>query len=85
MRTRTFQRLFAVNLRRRRQQLGLTIADLARLCRVQVQAVSTWERGVKLPRLKYLLPLADALNVTVDVLLVFPEKITCKKRAAPVV
>ena len=56
-----------------RKALGLTQSELAEKLYVTDKAVSRWERGVGLPDINLLEPLADALEVTVS------ELIVCKK------
>lgn len=48
----------------RRKELGLTQAALAQKLHVTDKAVSRWERGVGLPDINVLQPLAQALEVT---------------------
>lgn len=51
--------------RMRRKELGLTQAQLAEQIHVTDKAVSRWERGVGLPDINLLEPLAEALEVSV--------------------
>lgn len=46
-----------------RKELGLTQAELAEILHVTDKAVSRWERGIGLPDINLLEPLAQALNV----------------------
>ena len=46
-----------------RKELGLTQAELAKKLHVTDKAISRWERGVGLPDINMLEPLAEALNV----------------------
>lgn len=46
-----------------RKELGLTQAELAEKLHVTDKAISRWERGVGLPDINMLEPLAEALNV----------------------
>ena len=52
-----------------RKEHGMTQADLADKLQVTDKAVSRWERGVGLPDIATLTPLANALQVTVSELL----------------
>lgn len=53
----------------RRKRLGLTQRELAGRLYVSCQAVSKWETGLSLPDVGLLIPLAEALEVTVTELL----------------
>ncbi len=53
----------------RRKALGLTQSELADQVAVSNKAVSKWETGVSLPDVAILIPLAEALGVTVTELL----------------
>lgn len=53
----------------RRKALGMTQRELAEKLFLSDKAVSKWERGLSLPDVSVLVPLADALNVTVTELL----------------
>lgn len=57
---------FLAQLRRER---GLTQRDLAEMLFISDKAVSKWERGLSLPDVALLLPLAGALGVSVTELL----------------
>lgn len=48
-----------------RKELGLTQADLAEKLHVTDKAISRWERGLGLPDINTIEPLATALNVSV--------------------
>ena len=50
-----------------RKAKGLKQAQLAELCDKSIDAVGTWERGVKIPELDSLIKLADAFDVSLDV------------------
>ena len=52
-----------------RKNLGLTQRDLAARLHVTDKAVSKWERGLSVPDISLLVPLAEQLNVTVAELL----------------
>ena len=56
---------FGVFLVERRKELGLTQAQLAERIHVTDKAVSRWERGIGLPDIQLLEPLAEALEVSV--------------------
>ena len=55
---------FGAFLARMRKSQGLTQAELAQQLHVTDKAVSRWERGVGLPDINTLEPLADALGLT---------------------
>lgn len=54
---------FGAFIARRRRERGLTQAQLAERLHVTDKAVSRWERGVGLPDINLLEPLADALDL----------------------
>lgn len=47
-----------------RKKLGLSQKDLAKKLCVTDKAVSKWERGLSFPDISLLIPLSEALNVT---------------------
>lgn len=49
-----------------RIEANLSQAKLAEILRVSPQAVSKWERGVALPDIDLLIPLADVFSLTLD-------------------
>ena len=55
---------FGAFLARMRKSQGLTQAELAQQLHVTDKAVSRWERGIGLPDINTLEPLADALGLT---------------------
>ena len=57
-------RTFGNYLSRMRKAQGLTQAELAEQLHVTDKAVSRWERGIGLPDINTLEPLADALGLT---------------------
>jgi len=57
---------FAENLRRYRQEHGLTQLELGRKINYSEKAVSKWESGASIPPASALLAVADALGVTLD-------------------
>ena len=57
---------FGAFLARTRKARGLTQADLAAQLHVTDKAVSRWERGIGLPDINTLEPLADALGLTLS-------------------
>ena len=57
-------RTFGNYLSRMRKIQGLTQAELAEQLHVTDKAVSRWERGIGLPDINTLEPLADALGLT---------------------
>lgn len=60
---------FGVFVQELRKEKGLTQLELAEKLYVSDKAVSKWERGLSLPDVTLLLPLAEALDVTVTELL----------------
>lgn len=62
------------NIRHFRSKLSLTQAQLAEAVGVSVQAVSKWETGVGMPDIAQIIPLARALGVTTDQLLLYEDK-----------
>lgn len=57
-------KMFGAFLARVRRAQGLTQAELAEQLHVTDKAVSRWERGVGLPDINTLEPLADALGLS---------------------
>ena len=57
------------NIRNFRQRANLSQSSLAELLLVTPQAVSKWERGIALPDIGLLIPLADIFSVSLDELL----------------
>ena len=57
-------RTFGNYLSRMRKAQGMTQAELAEQLHVTDKAVSRWERGIGLPDINTLEPLADALGLT---------------------
>lgn len=60
---------FGVFLLQRRKEHGMTQKDLAEKLCVSDKAVSKWERGLSLPDISLLQPIADILDITVTELL----------------
>lgn len=60
---------FGVFLAERRKEKGFTQKELAERLFVSDKAVSKWERGLSLPDVSLLIPLAETLGVTVAELL----------------
>ena len=52
-----------------RKVLGLTQSDLGSTLNVTDKAISKWERGLGFPDINSLVPLADALHVSIDELM----------------
>jgi len=67
---------FSEILIQRRKQLGLSQESLAEKIQVSRQAVSKWETGEAMPDMTKLIALADALEMSLDVLCgrTFPEQ-----------
>ena len=61
--------IFGAFLQARRRELGLTQAQLADKLHVTDKAVSRWERGVGLPDIQLLEPLAQALDLSLTELI----------------
>ncbi len=61
--------VFGSFLVRLRREKGMTQKELAACLYVSDKAVSKWERGLSVPDISLLLPLAEQLNVTVSELL----------------
>ena len=57
------------NIRRMREERGLSQSELAEKIELQKQIVSAFERGVKTPSLEKLVAIADVLRCTTDGLL----------------
>lgn len=54
------------NIRKLREERGMSQAELAKIAGVTDKAVSTWEIGLKIPRLSTLAKVAEYFNVTVS-------------------
>lgn len=61
--------MFAENLKRLREAAGLTQAALAERLSLPLRAIQNYEQGVREPSIDSLVPMAQGLGVTVDVLL----------------
>ncbi len=73
---------FAVLLREQREKRGLSQAELAQRASLQPSAISHFEAGRRAPSFDNLRRLADALDVTVDLLL---SRENLNKAAGPTV
>ena len=60
---------FGAFISEKRKALGMTQKELAEKLFLSDKAVSKWERGLSLPDVSVLMPLAQALGVTVTELL----------------
>lgn len=60
-------------LRRLRENAGMSLRELARIIDEQPTNLSYWERTGKLPRADLLAPMADALGVSIEELLGLPK------------
>ena len=60
---------FGAFISEKRKVLGMTQKELAEKLFLSDKAVSKWERGLSLPDVSVLMPLAQALGVTVTELL----------------
>ncbi len=61
------------NIKRLRQQKGLTQEQLGNLVGVSTAAVSKWESGITYPDITLLLPLASAFGASLDALVGYDE------------
>ncbi len=59
------------NIKKYRHDLGMTQEELAGMLCITSQAVSRWESGAGLPDITQVIPLAQALNVSIDALFGF--------------
>jgi transcriptional regulator with XRE-family HTH domain len=62
-------RTLGAKIRAARRMAGLSQASLAELMGVRQSSISQWERGHTRPSLEHLVPLASALNASLDELL----------------
>jgi len=53
-------------LRQRREYVGLSRADVARLAGISVETLKKWEAGKRNPRILYLKKVAAILNCKID-------------------
>ncbi len=60
-------------INKKRKELGLTQAQLAKSLNISFQSVSKWENRTAYPDIEMLPKLASALNTTVDALLGYPS------------
>ena len=65
----TLEKLFGEVDTRQRKKLGLSQEDLAHRAGLSTSTIQKYEAGEREPRARALLQLADALDVTTDVLL----------------
>ena len=72
----TLEKVFAKNLKKYREALGLTQETLAEMVGSEAQHISRLERAVNSPKLDTLVKISKALNVSVDSLLGLKEKKT---------
>ena len=66
---------FAIQLKKSRSALGLTQKQLADIICYSDKSVSKWETGEAVPTAETLVLLSKVLNVTVDTLIVEPDKV----------
>ena len=71
-------------IRAKRKEKGLTQKQLGDMIGLSDRAVSRWENGIGLPDVEILVPLSEALGVTVDELLAGEEKRRCSQRLSKV-
>lgn len=57
------------NIRKRRDELGITQEKLAEIVNLSVSYMGAIERGEKLPKLKVFISIANALEISADTLL----------------
>ena len=53
-------------LQQRREYIGLSRADVARLAGISVETLKKWEGGQRNPRILYLKKVAEVLNCKID-------------------
>lgn len=63
-------------IRKYRKERNLTQEEMARRLGVTAPAVNKWEKGISLPDIMLLAPIARLLNVTLETLLSFQEDLT---------
>lgn len=63
-------------IRKYRKELNLTQEEMAARLGVTAPAVNKWEKGVSLPDITLLTPIARLLNITLETLLSFQENLT---------
>ena len=61
------------NIKKYRREMGITQEELAGILSITSQAVSKWESGAGLPDITQVIPLAQALNVSIDALFGFNQ------------
>lgn len=66
---------FGENLRRFREENGLTQQALADMLAISHQSISKWEKGVTYPQVIWVYRIADVLRVN-------PEKLICNYKFA---
>lgn len=71
---------FGPYVARLRKERGLSQRELANMLNISDKAVSKWERSVSLPDVSMLLPLANALGVTVTDLLRSGQTVTSPRK-----
>ena len=69
-------------IRQRRKERGLSQFELAQQLHISRKKISQWERGEQAVELEMLLPLANALGVMVEDLLLETEQLDEKEREA---
>ena len=68
MQGKDIKEILAANIVRYRQKLGLSRATLAQKIGITEAAIGQYERGTRTPQIDIICKIADALNVSVDVL-----------------
>ncbi len=66
-------------IRKYRKELNLTQEEVAARLGVTAPAVNKWEKGVSLPDITLLAPIARLLNITLETLLSFQEELTAEE------
>lgn len=66
-------------IRKYRKERNLTQEEMAKRLGVTAPAVNKWEKGVSLPDISFLAPIARLLNITLDELLCFQEDLTAEE------
>ena len=61
--------MVAEQIKKQRKAKGLTVEELAKLCKVKAFTVYRWEDGTIIPPLTRIKKIADALGCTVEVII----------------
>lgn len=66
-------------IRKYRKERNLTQEEVAGRLGVTAPAVNKWEKGVSMPDITLLAPIARLLNITLETLLSFQEDLTAEE------